>query len=354
MVENTWEQFTEACQLGYEKTQQELKEIDMLIQQTSSEVERFMQTNSRAVARARQIEAQFDTVPREDIQKTYNRLIENQQRLFTMRGQLEKLQSDQRNLTRMGELYQKILQYSAPVVMDRQDRSAVDGISTSQALVISIIEAQEQERLRLSRQMHDGPAQSLTNLVLQAEICERLFDRDAERARTELAELKKNVMRAFKTVKGFIFDLRPMMLDDLGLVPTIKRYVDGLTDEGFSGLTLKVTGKDRRLAAHKEVTIFRVIQSLIHIGREQSHAASIIIHLNIEDDQTDVTIEDNGNGFELDDSLTSQDAAQLNLPTMRERIEMLGGKIHFFSAPGQGLRVNFSLPTEPGDVIPTT
>jgi two-component system sensor histidine kinase DegS len=353
MPENTWEKFTEACQQGYEQTQQELKEIDMLIQQTSSEVERFMQTNSRAVARARQIEAQFDTVPREDIQKTYNSLLENQQRLFTMRGQLEKLQSDQKNLTRMGELYQKILQYSTPVMIDQPDRQSIDSGGKSQAMVISIIEAQEQERLRLSRQMHDGPAQSLTNLVLQAEICERLFDRNAERARTELAELKKIVMQAFKTVKGFIFDLRPMMLDDLGLVPTIKRYVDGLADEGFSGLTLKVTGKDRRLAAHKEVTIFRVIQSLIHIGREQSRAASIIIHLNIEDDQTDVTIEDNGNGFELDDSLTSQDAAQLNLPTIRERIEMLGGQIHFFSAPGQGLRVNFSMPTEPGDILPT-
>ncbi len=352
MPENTWEQFTESAHRGYEQTQRELKEIDMLIQQTASEVERFMQTNSRAVARTRQIEAQVDTVPREDIKKTYNRLIENQQRLFTMRGQLEKLQSDQKNLSRMGELYQKVLQYSAPVLMDQPDGAATDGTSTSQAMVISIIEAQEQERLRLSRQMHDGPAQSLTNLVLQAEICERLFDRDPERARTELAELKKNVMKAFKTVKGFIFDLRPMMLDDLGLVPTLKRYVDGLADEGFTDLTLKVTGKDRRLAAHKEVTIFRVIQSLVHIGREQSHAASIIIHLNIEDDQTDVTLEDNGNGFELDDSLTSPDAAQLNLPTIRERIEMLSGKIHFSSAPGQGLKVNFSMPSEPVETLP--
>lgn len=349
MPENSWDQFTEACRQGHEQIQQELKEIDMLIQQTSSEVERFMQTNSRAVARTRQIDAQIDTVPRDDIQKTYNRLIENQQRLFTMRGQLEKLQSDQKNLTLMGELYQKILQYSAPVVADSGKQPSTNKSTTSQAMVISIIEAQEQERLRLSRQMHDGPAQSLTNLVLQAEICERLFDRDAERARTELAELKRNVMQTFKTVKAFIFDLRPMMLDDLGLVPTIKRYVDGLTDEGFSGLTLKVTGKDRRLAVHKEVTIFRVIQSLIHIGREQSHAASVVVHLNIEDDQIDVTTEDNGNGFELDDSLTSQDAVQLNLPTMRERIEMLGGHIHFFSAPGQGLRVNFSMPSDPID-----
>ncbi len=194
--------------------------------------------------------------------------------------------------------------------------------------------------------MHDGPAQSLTNLVLQAEICERLFDRDPERARTELSELKKSVINAFKTVKVFIFDLRPMMLDDLGLAPTMRRYVEGITDAGFTGLTLKVSGKERRLAPHKEVTIFRVIQALIHIAREQNQATSISIHLNVEETEARVTVEDNGVGFEIDEALTSPDALKLNLPTLRERIEMLDGSIHFFGTPGQGLRVNFELPVE--------
>lgn len=347
MAENSWEQFVDFCSRSSEQIQQELKEIDMLIQQTSSEVDRFMQTNARAVARTRQVEASFDTIPREDIRKTYDTLIENQQRLFTMRGQLEKLQSDQKHLTRIAELYQRVLSYAPPGRMTHTESQSDRETGTPQATVVSIIEAQEQERLRLSRQMHDGPAQSLTNLVLQAEICERLFDRDQERARAELAELKKNVVNTFKSVKVFIFDLRPMMLDDLGLVPTMRRYVDGIADEGFTGLTLKVTGKERRIAAHKEVTLFRVIQALIHIGREQNQATSITIHLNLEEDEARVNIEDNGVGFEIDDALTSPDATRLNLPTLRERIEMLGGKIHFMSGPGQGLRSTFSLPVEP-------
>ena len=347
MADIQWEQFAERCRQEADKVQQELKEIDMLIQQTSSEVNRFMQTNSRAVARVRQIETSFDTVPREDIRTAYNRLLENQQRLFTMRGQLEKLQSDQKNLTRIADLYQTILDMAAPATTGQAIGQADQESAPSQAMVISIIEAQEQERLRLSRQMHDGPAQSLTNLVLQAEICERLFDRDPESARTELAELKKSVVDAFKQVKVFIFDLRPMMLDDLGLVPTMKRYVEGLSDEGFKGLMLQVSGKEKRLAPHKEVTIFRVVQALIHIGRERSQADSITIHLSIEEDQVDVNLEDNGTGFEIDEALTTQDANRINLPTLRERIEMLGGEIHFFSAPGEGFRVNFSVPVEP-------
>jgi two-component system, NarL family, sensor histidine kinase DegS len=349
MVENNWEQFTDFCRRGATQIQQELKEIDMLIQQTSSEVDRFMQANARAVARTRQVESSFDTVPRDDIRKAYNSLIENQQRLFTMRGQLEKLQSDQRHLTRIAELYDRILAMTAPEGHDdnNDEASQSKDHEVSQDAVISIIEAQEQERLRLSRQMHDGPAQSLTNLVLQAEICERLFDRDAERARAELAELKKDVMKTFKAVKVFIFDLRPMMLDDLGLVPTVRRYVEGITNEGFDGLTLKVTGKDKRLAPHKEITIFRVIQALIHTAREQDQASDITIHLNIEDDEVRVTMEDNGIGFEIDELLSSDDAVRLGLPTLRERIEMLDGKINIFSAPGQGLRVNIQMPLEP-------
>lgn len=345
MTENTWEQFIEACQRGKEQTEAELREIDMLIQQTSSEIDRFMQTNSRAVARARQIEASFDTTPREDIKSAYDSLIDNQRRLFTMRGQLEKLQSDQKNLTRIAELYRNILEYSTSSEVSMTPDSSGDHPPTSQAMVISIIEAQEQERLRLSRQMHDGPAQALTNLVLQAEICERLFDRDPDRARIELAELKKNVVSAFKSVRGFIFDLRPMMLDDLGLVPTMRRYVEGVTDSGFSGLTLNITGKERRLAPHKEVTVFRVVQALIHLGREKGQAKNINISLDTGDDHVSITYEDNGNGFDLDENLTTQDATRLNLPTLRERIEMLGGKIYFTSTPN-GLRVNFSLPAD--------
>ncbi len=349
MAENNWEQFIDFCRRGHEQVQRELKEVDMLIQQTSSEVDRLMQRNARAVARTRQVENVFDTVPREDIKDTYTTLVENQQRLFTMRGQLEKLQSDQRNMTRLAELYQNVLQHTAPEQTGTEEGDGgIQGPIAPQTMIVSIIEAQEQERLRLSRQMHDGPAQSLTNLILQAEICERLFNVDQQRALDELAELKKSVFNTFQKVKVFIFDLRPMMLDDLGLVPTMKRYAEGITDSGFTGLTLNVTGKDRRMAAHKEVTIFRVIQALIHIAREQSQATTIKLNLDLGDEEARIIFESNGRGFELDDELNTADAGRLNLPTLRERIEMLNGKISFDSSSGEGLRVTFTLPAGEG------
>lgn len=344
MTDDVWNQFLETCRRGHEKVQQELKEVDMLIQQTSAEVDRLVQKNARAAARVRQVESQFETIPRDDIKAAYSALVENQQRLFTMRGQLENLQSDQKNLSRIAELYKRILEQTEPTV--DSPTAAAGAPKPPQAIVTSIIEAQERERQRLSRQMHDGPAQSLTNLVLQAEICERLFDRDPERARVELAELKKNVVGTFQKVKGFIFDLRPMMLDDLGLMPTLKRYVEGLTDSGFPGVTLTITGKERRLVAYKEVTIFRLIQELINIAREHGRATTVKITMDMGESQARITVEDNGSGFDLDEALTSADAARLGLLPLRERVEMLGGQVNFVSTTGQGIRTTCTLPIE--------
>ena len=343
MSEDNGSQFIESCRQQYKQLQQELKEVDMMIQQTSSEVDRLVQRNAHAVATMRQVENQFETIPREDIQSAYNALVESQQRLFTMRGQLEKLQSDQKNKMRLAELYSDLLEHLGYERQVEADQIDGEGATSQKAMVVSIIEAQERERQRLSRQMHDGPAQSLTNLVLQAEICERFFQRDPEQARTELTELKDNVVGTFKKVKAFIFSLRPMMLDDLGLVPTLKRYVDGLKDSGFSGVTLNVTGKERRFASYKEVTIFRVIQELHHIASEYGDASNVKISLDAGDEDVRVIVEDDGKGFELGSTLNAPEAKRLGLPTLRERIQMLGGEISFDSAPGQGMRVTFSL-----------
>jgi two-component system sensor histidine kinase DegS len=221
---------------------------------------------------------------------------------------------------------------------------ASEDAESTQQPVVRIIEAQERERHRLSRQIHDGPAQSLTNLVLQAEICERLFDVDAERARTELTSLKESVGSTFKKVRGFIMTLRPMMLDDLGLVPTLRRYVESFADNSGVLAHLTVTGKERRLASYKEVTTFRVIQELLNNAHEHSHASSVQVGLDMGEDDIRASVEDDGDGFELTEALTSPEAEQLGLATMRERVEMLGGQMHFDSDLGQGTKVDFTLP----------
>jgi len=337
----TFEQFLEDCAKEYEQAQRELKEIDLLIQQTTTEVERLAQRNSQVTNRLRQIEAALDTVPREDIREAYTAVLDTQQRLFTMRGQLEKLQSNQRNMGRYLDRLRGMLAFADQAEYEPQ---ITGGGESAQPLVVRIIEAQERERQQLSRQMHDGPAQALTNLILQAEICERLFDTDPDRARAELANLRNAVAGTFQRVKGFILNLRPMMLDDLGVVPTLRRYVDSFSDSSGVRTHLTITGKVRRLAAHQEVTIFRIVQELMNKAVEHGQASSVQINLDIGGEVVRVSVEDNGSGFELSDTLTSPDADRLGLTTMRERVEMLEGQIHFDSGLGRGTKVSFELP----------
>ncbi len=338
----TFEQFLEACSEEYKKTQRELKEIDLLIQQTSDEVERMAQRNTQATNQLRQVESSIDTVPRQDLQDAYTTVLDTQQRLFTMRGQLEKLQSDQRNMARYLDILRSILEHAGHP--ERYEPEESEEEQAAQASVVRIIEAQERERRRLSRQMHDGPAQSLTNLILQAEICERLLDADPEQARVELTNLKNSVASTFQKVKEFILNLRPMMLDDLGLVPTLRRYLDSFSENSNLLTDLTVVGQERRLASHKEVTTFRIIQELLSNAKEVSHAGSARITLDMRGERLQVTFEDDGDGLEITDALSSQDAERLGLVTMRERIEMLGGEIHFDSELGRGMRVTFDLP----------
>ncbi|RME36075.1 MAG: sensor histidine kinase [Thermoflexia bacterium] len=331
--------FLEECRQEYQQVQGELKEIDLLIQQTTAELDRLAQRSTQAANRLQQVEAQFDTIPRQDIREAYQAMLEAQQRLFTMRGQLEKLQAQQRQLQYRSRLLQRVLE--SYQTRDMGAQAPATGEETP--AIIRIIEAQERERQQLARQMHDGPAQALTNLVLQAEICERLFEVDPNQARAELANLKSAVVSTFQRVRAFIANLRPMMLDDLGLIPTLKRYVEDSSEGGFQ-VKLTVTGRERRFAPYKEVTAFRVIQELLTNAREVSSATSAQVSVDLGEDRLKVLVEDDGSGFELSQLSMGPIAEKMGLSTLRERIEMLGGKFQIESSPGRGTRVTFEVP----------
>jgi two-component system sensor histidine kinase DegS len=332
----------------FEQIQKELKEIDLLIQQSSGEVDRLARRNAQITNRMRQVEANFDTVPRPDIQETYTAAQEAQKRLFMMKGQLEKLQSDQQHLQKHADLLRRFLEVAdqeMPVI-EVGDTSAAP-MSAGQQMIVRIIEAQESERQHLARQMHDGPAQSLTNLILQAEICERLFDMDKARARAELATLKNAVNDTFQKTRDFIFELRPMILDDLGLIPTLKRHVEGFAEKSGIPTNLSISGKERRMPPYTEVTVFRVVQGLLNNARQHAQPTHIQVNLDIEPKLVRAAVEDDGIGFDVTEAMASaRQQKSLGLATMQERLEMLGGQLTCESSVGRGTKVTLEIPIE--------
>ncbi len=339
-------QLGEEARTDLEQAQKELKEIDLLLQQTSTEVDRLAQRNAQATSSLKQLEASLDTVPRADLQAAYTTALDAQKRLFMMRGQLEKLQSDQHNIGRYVGYLRRItesLQFTSEKPSSSSAPASSDLDAGGQSSIVRIIEAQEQERQRLVRQLHDGPAQSLTNLILQAEICERVFDTDTERARHELGELKAAVTSTFQKVRDYMFDLRPMMLDDLGLIPTLRRYVDHYNEKSGVPAVLTVTGAERRFASYKEVVIFRVIQELLANVRAHSHATRAQVFLDVSEDLVQATVEDNGSGFNVAEVLAAGQSKGIGLSTLKERVAMLGGEIRIDSAIGRGTKVSLQM-----------
>jgi two-component system sensor histidine kinase DegS len=333
-------------QKEYRNTQNELKEIDILIRQSTAEVEKLAQRNTQIANRVRQMEMSIDSYPRTDIKEIYAAAHEAQMRLFMMRGQLEQLQNRQQGLEQQSQRILHTIDVANQIAPAGVGTGLAAAASTSQSNIVRIIEAQENERQRLSRQIHDGPAQSLTNLILQAEICERLFDNDPVQARVELGNLKNAVNTTFQKIREFIMMLRPMMLDDLGLVPTLKHYVQDFEEKTRLSVNLTVQGRDTRLPAYSEVTVFRVVQELLTNVHKHAHATHVQVSLDFQNDVIVASVEDDGSGFDVSEVQSStQQRKGLGLPTIQERTEMLGGKVQFESRIGRGTKIRIEIPT---------
>ncbi len=324
-------------QAELEETERSLREVTLMIEQSQGEVGKLTQRNAAITAHLQQVQSQLDKLPAEEIRMAYDSALEAQQRLFVMRGQLEKLQNDQRHLER----------YKAILIQARdwggQGASlSNDGGKGGLTNIEMIVNAQEAERQRLSRQMHDGPAQALSNFILQAEIAMRLMDVDQEQARDELSSLKVSAMSTFQKVRNFIFELRPMMLDDLGLIPTIRRYADTFKEQTGLDVTLTVSGTERRLEPYLEVMVFRALQELLGNVARHSQASVVKVHVDIGEDVVRVSVDDNGKGFDAE--VVQQ--GSLGLKLIRDRAEMLGGSFEIDSVIGKGARVIFTVPAK--------
>jgi len=334
MLKMTDENFDVQAEL--DETQRAMREITLMIEQSQGEVSKLAQRNAAITAHLQQIQNQAEKTSVQDIRMAYDSALDAQQRLFVMRGQLEKLQNDKNHLEKYKVALDRITTGSTA---DNTSTSSVEKSSLSGMEMI--INAQEAERQRLSRQMHDGPAQAMSNFILQTEIAMRLLDVDAAQAKEELSNLKASAMGTFQKVRNFIFELRPMMLDDLGLAPTLRKYVDAFKDQTGLDINLVITGGDRRVAPYLEIMIFRAVQELLGNTSRHSQASMVKIALEMGSDLIRVSVDDNGKGF---DPQTVLKGNSLGLKLIRERTEMLGGTFTADSAVGKGARISFSIP----------
>jgi two-component system sensor histidine kinase DegS len=336
---NPWEKMKQELNIELEQARKELNEIVLLIDQSQLEVSRSQQRNANISAHLQQIQAHFENAAKVDIRNSYDAALEAQQRLFVMRGQIDKLQSDRAHIDKYISLLEGVIQVFESGVVDKNTVSSAQ-MDAGKSIEM-IIQAQEAERGRLARKMHDGPAQALSNFILQTEITSRLFDVDQVKAKEELAVVKTAAATTFQKVRDFIFDLRPMMLDDLGLLPTLTRYVDTFKEQSGIDVKFVSTGVEQRFEPYIELMVFRAIQELLGNISLHSQATNVIVQMDTSPMGLRVSIEDNGKGFDTDNV---EEKSGMGLKVIRDRVQMLGGSMEIHSTIGQGSHILFQIP----------
>jgi two-component system sensor histidine kinase DegS len=220
--------------------------------------------------------------------------------------------------------------------------SQIESMQQRQAFAAKIIGAQEEERRRVAREIHDGPAQAMANVVFRAEVCERLIDTDIVRAKAELKDLQQQIRSVLKETRKIIFGLRPMTLDDLGLVPTLRRVLDTMKERTGIITELKVMGEDKRLDSHLEVGLFRTVQEALNNVEKHAKANSVWVRMDFRRDVVTAMVEDDGKGFDPEVDIIGTES--FGIMGMHERMTLLDGEVTIKSEKNKGTKVYIKVP----------
>ena len=243
----------------------ELEEIELLVQQAHNEATRHEAKRAQLQERLTQLTSGRPAPP-EEIREATTALASATRRASLMEAQVDVLRGKQRVLERFRDRLRFYAEALAGADDDAGGSGANDGGVHGEADGSSgraIRDAQEDLRRDIARAMHDGPAQSLTNIALQAQIVQRLVARDTDRAVVEVAQLVDMVQQTLEATKTFIFDVRPMVLDDLGIVPTLRRTARDRGRAARIPVEFDSVGADRRLGADLESVLFRIFDDAI-------------------------------------------------------------------------------------------
>jgi two-component system sensor histidine kinase DegS len=281
----------------------------------------------------------------QDIEKAFGDHLDAVRELALAEQRFDELADRRAEAKERLSMYRSDLDLASEAARERRLKPADEEAMTFRNASRQVFQIIEEERMRIARDMHDGPAQSMSNLVLQAEILERLVNRP-DAILGELQDFKNSVRSALDETRQLIFDLRPMTLDDLGLVPTLRKYIKEFADKHGQNVRFNSVGEERRLPGNIEGTLFRIIQEALANVQKHARARSAEVTLSLSKERVLAMIRDDGRGFDVpkvDASLARN--RNLGLISMRERAELEHGKLELKSRPGKGteIRVEFRL-----------
>lgn len=219
-------------------------------------------------------------------------------------------------------------------------------IEENEEFGINLLSIQENERQRISRELHDSTVQNLTSLIHKAELCSKLIDLDPVRCKLEINMMSKTLREIVNDTRQMIYDLRPMSFDDIGLDVTIERALEKLENSEIKKINFTVEGESYQIKPVIGLTLLRIIQEAC--SNAIRHANASIIHVNLiyEKNKISVVIEDDGIGFDIEDmnKKSNNSNSGFGLSMMKERAYLLSGNINITSKNNSGTRILVEVP----------
>ena len=211
-----------------------------------------------------------------------------------------------------------------------------------------LITVEEDMRKRLARDLHDGPTQLVAAVIMRLRFIEKLLEREPDKVDEELAETEALSEQAMRQLRTMLFELRPVILETQGLVPALEAYSTRLTETERFTVHLGVHGAVPRLRRQAEAAIFAVVHEAIGNAKKHTRAANMWIDVRQPEDRLEVSVRDDGEGFDVDRTLPeSESRGSLGMIHMRESAELLQGALTLQSAIGQGTIVCLVVPLGP-------
>ena len=345
-----------------ERLEKELSVVKEEVRKTINKVEYLEKAEKSARYKLMVVSRDIKKYSEEDIKKAYDdakdiqiKLLLEKQRELQLRERRDELERSLKSMmTILKRAEHLTMQTSVALSFLKGNLESISGklsdITQKQNFAASIIKAQEEERKRVARDIHDGPAQTMANCLIQIEICERLFDVDFERVKQEFKELKDIVRASINEMRKVIFNLRPSALDDLGLEAVARRYCAEFQEETGINSQCLIFGDNKRLESSMEVMLFRILQEALTNVRKHSMANNVTVKIEYLKDRVNMAIVDDGRGFDYDllkDRMHS--GHHLGIISIKERAQLFKGDVKIDTAPGRGTKVFVSVPLRVSD-----
>lgn len=344
----------EQCRQDYQSLTKELEEIKTVVGQVIKRTDEFEQKSKFARQRLAEVSQHFRHFSEQQVREAYEEAHKIQTQLSMCRqkelqlrdrrDELERrLQSLQDTIERADHLITQVTIVLNYLTNDlRSISDAIEDAKHKQAFGLRVIEAQEEERKRISREIHDGPAQMLANMLIRSDLVEKVYrERGIGEALAEIHDLKELVRDSLKEVRRIIYDLRPMALDDLGLIPTLKKYLS--TIESYNKdvfITYRHIGEEKRLPTNYEIAIFRLVQESVQNTLKHANAKNVDVKTEMRKDSFTAVVKDDGKGF--DTTIEKEDS--FGIVGMKERVKLLNGEISIHSKIRKGTLVIIQIP----------